>query len=94
MNRILFIVEGTLTEPAIIKNIEQHFFTSADYPKSSIESLILPATTNIYTVMIILLTTGIMEEYLPDVNNLYKHKLLRFLSAIDTGIKGIGYHDQ
>lgn len=50
MNRILFIVEGTLTEPAIIKNIEQHFFTSADYPKSSIESLILPATTNIYTV--------------------------------------------
>lgn len=50
MNRILFIVEGTLTEPAIIKNIEQHFFTSTDYPKSSIESLILPATTNIYTV--------------------------------------------
>ena len=50
MNRILFIVEGTLTEPAIIRNIEQCFFTSNDHPKSSIESLILPATTNIYTV--------------------------------------------
>ena len=34
-----------------------------------------------------------MGAYLPDVINSYKHKLLGFLSAIDTGIKDIGYDD-
>lgn len=37
--------------------------------------------------------TRIMGAYLPDVINSYKHKLLEFLSAIDTGIKDIGYDD-
>ena len=37
--------------------------------------------------------TRIMGAYLPDVINSYKHKLLGFLSAIDTGIKDIGYDD-
>ena len=37
--------------------------------------------------------TRIMGAYLPDVINSYKYKLLGFLSAIDTGIKDIGYDD-
>ena len=37
--------------------------------------------------------TRIMGAHLPDVINSYKHKLLGFLSAIDTGIKDIGYDD-
>ena len=50
MNRILFIVEGEVTEPQILKSLQKCFFSSKQYPKSEIDYLVLPACTNIYTI--------------------------------------------
>lgn len=50
MNRILFIVEGKVTEPQILKSLQNCFFSSNEYPKSKIDCLVLPACTNIYAI--------------------------------------------